>query len=135
MRKSILMNGDYALDTSTVIKIFAQDKEVLNKVEQCRKIYIPSTVIGELYYGAYNSTKVKKNVKRIEGLIETTPILDSNIVTAKHYGLIKEELKIKGTPIPENDIWIAAIANQFDLKLAVRDNHFKYIDSLNYEER
>lgn len=128
------MNGNYALDTSIVIKIFAVDKEVLKKVEQCREVYIPSTVIGEIYYGAYNSTKVKKNIKRIEELIETTPILDSNIETAKYYGLIKKDLKIQGTPIPENDIWIAAIANQFDLKLAGRDVHFKYIESLNYEE-
>ena len=128
------MNGDYALDTSIVIKIFGEDKEVLKKVEQCREIYIPSTVIGELYYGAFNSTKVQKNVQRIEELIETTPILDSNIVTAKQYGLIKKDLKIQGTPIPENDIWIAAIANQFDLKLAGRDDHFKNIKSLNYEE-
>ncbi len=128
------MNGDYALDTSIVIKIFAEDKEVMKKVEQCREVYIPSTVIGELYYGAYNSTNLQKNVKRIEELIETTPILDSNIVTAKQYGLIKKDLKIQGTPIPENDIWIAAIANQFDLKLAGRDDHFKNIESLNYEE-
>ena len=128
------MNGDYALDTSIVIKIFAQDKDVLKKIEQCGELCISSTVIGELYYGAYNSTKFEKNVKRIEELIETVNVLDSNIVTAKHYGLIKKDLKIQGTPIPENDIWIAAMAIQFDLKLAGRDDHFKYIESLKYEE-
>ena len=52
------MNGDYAIDTSIVIKIFAQDKAVLKKVKQCNAIYIPSTVIGELHYGAYNSNRV-----------------------------------------------------------------------------
>ena len=109
-------------------------KQTLNKVEQSNAIYLPSTVIGELYYGAYNSNRVTKNIKQIEELIESTPILDSNIVTAKEYGIIKKDLKIKGTPIPENDIWISAIAIQFDLKLAGRDDHFKYIDSLNYEE-
>lgn len=135
MRKSIQMNGEFALDTSIVIKIFAQENEVLKKVEQCQEIYIPPTVIGELYYGAYNSTKVKENVKRVDELIETTPILASNIMTATQYGLIKKDLKTQGTPIPENDIWIAAIAIQFNLTLAGRDDHFENIERLNYEKR
>ena len=53
-------------------------------------------------------------------------------MTAKKYGIIKKDLKIKGTPIPENDIWISAIAIQFDLKLAGKGDPFKYIDNLNY---
>lgn len=127
------MNGSYLLDTSIVIKIFAKDKEILKKVGQCSEVFIPTIVIGELYYGAYNSTKVKGNIKRIEQLTQTTSILDCNIETSREYGAIKKDLKSKGTPIPENDIWIAAIALQHDLPLAGRDQHFEYIDKLTYK--
>jgi tRNA(fMet)-specific endonuclease VapC len=57
--------------------------------------------------------------------------IDEN--TAKFYGSIKAALRKKGKPIPENDIWIAAIAQQYDLILITRDNHFSEIDNLNTE--
>ena len=61
-------------------------------------------------------------------------ILSSDADTAKRYGLIKAELKSKGKPIPENDIWIAAIAKQYDLTIVSRDHHFKEIDDLKLDE-
>lgn len=132
--KSIPMNGKYVLDTTIVIKVFANDEGIMKRVKECSQIYIPSIVIGELYYGAYNSTKVKTNIKRIEQLIETCPILDCDVLASEEYGKIKRELKLKGTPIPENDIWIAAISIKNNIPLAGRDRHFRYIDGLSYQE-
>lgn len=51
--------------------------------------------------------------------------------TADHYASIKTALLNKGKPIPENDIWIAAVAKQFGLELYTQDQHFKEIDGLN----
>jgi len=51
-----------------------------------------------------------------------------------HYGQIKSQLKSKGRPLPENDIWIAAIASQHSLKIITRDKHFNEIDSVSLEE-
>lgn len=45
-------------------------------------------------------------------------------------GIIKEELRKKGKPIPENDIWIAALARQYNLQLVTKDEHFQYINAL-----
>ena len=50
--------------------------------------------------------------------------------TARLYGRIKAELRRKGKPIPENDIWIAAAAIQYGLTLVTRDRHFDFIDGL-----
>jgi predicted nucleic acid-binding protein len=50
--------------------------------------------------------------------------------TADHYGQIRAALAKAGTPIPENDIWIAALAKEFQLPLAARDRHFDLIAGL-----
>ena len=52
---------------------------------------------------------------------------------AQHFGTIKSQLKIKGKPIPENDIWIAAIAKQYNLTIITRDDHFKLVDEITLE--
>ncbi|MFD2287718.1 PIN domain-containing protein [Pedobacter petrophilus] len=60
-------------------------------------------------------------------------VLIADDETANHYALIKTALLQKGKPIPENDMWIAAVSKQFDLKLHTKDKHFKEIDSLNLQ--
>jgi tRNA(fMet)-specific endonuclease VapC len=53
--------------------------------------------------------------------------------TANIYALLKTALLSKGKPIPENDIWIAAIAKQHELKLVTRDKHFHEIEAIAVE--
>jgi len=60
-------------------------------------------------------------------------VLTCDMDTAKKYGIIKSVLRMKGRPIPENDIWIAAITLQHNLILATRDPHFDEIENLNVE--
>ena len=106
----------------------------MERVRKCEDISIPVTAIGELYYGAFNSSRINKNVQRIEQLISTTLILECDSGTARNYGEIKKALKEQGTPIPENDIWIAALAVQHDAILAARDRHFEHIGPLRSEQ-
>ncbi len=124
------MNGNYLLDTNIVIALFNRDKSVIDNITKAYNIFIPTVVIGELYYGAYNSSKVQENVKRINEFQIDASIIDCNATTGNFYGQIKKELKDKGNPIPENDIWIAALTLQHDLKLVSRDKHFRVIDNL-----
>jgi len=74
-----------------------------------------------------------KNLKRIEAFIASNIILACDAVSAFHYGNIKEQLRQKGKPIPENDIWIAAIALQYDNILVSRDEHFSAVPGLTVE--
>ena len=66
-------------------------------------------------------------------LIDEVSILPVTETTAKHYGVIKNELKQQGRLIPENDIWIAAIAQEYDLTLVTRDKHFSHVQGLKVE--
>ena len=127
------MNGRYLLDTNIVIAIFAQDASVAFQLATAAEVLIPSIVIGELFYGAYNSKRRAENVQRINDFIEANTIISCDSETAQCYGQIKNTLKIKGRPIPENDIWIAAIAQQHKLTLISRDGHLNEVDSIELE--
>jgi tRNA(fMet)-specific endonuclease VapC len=96
-------------------------------------IFIPSIVIGELFYGVEQSSKRNENRARIDLLVKIFDVLECDTDTARLYGKIKSELKGNGTPIPENDIWIAAQARQHDLVLVTRDKHFDGITGLTLE--
>lgn len=119
------MNGKYLLDTNIVIALFDEDKNVIDNIKNAEIAYVPAIVIGELFYGAYNSTKLKENIEKIVQFQNDASILDCDAVTGNYYGQIKKELKDKGNPIPENDIWIAALAKQHDLELVSQDKHLQ----------
>jgi tRNA(fMet)-specific endonuclease VapC len=61
-------------------------------------------------------------------------LLNCDRETAVVYGIIKSQLKKDGKPIPENDVWIAAIAMQHDLRLLTNDKHFDYVKTLKIEK-
>ncbi len=120
------------LDTNIIAAILNQEAEIGTRLEGVIA-YVPSVVLGELYYGAKRSARVAENIQRIETLIAGYEVLVCDGTTAERYGDIKLRLRLKGRPIPENDIWIAAVAAQHDLKLVTRDKHFDEIDGLAVE--
>ena len=124
------MNGKCLLDTNIVIALFANDSDLVDKIAKTQDISIPAIVIGELFYGANKSGRPQENIQRIDEFISDNVILHCDAKTARLYGKIKNNLRRKGHPIPENDIWIAAIAFQHNLTLISRDKHFKEIDGL-----
>jgi len=127
------MNGKYLLDTNIVIAIFAGDPVVLERLVQPNEVFLPTIVFGELYYGARKSTHIEANVSRIDELAGSSALLGCDINNSRHYGRIKNDLRTKGRPIPENDIWIAALARQHGLTLVSRDAHFDEVDDLSLE--
>ena len=124
------MNGNHLLDTNIIIALFAKDTTVIANIKKSINIFIPVIAIGELFYGAYNSTERSKNIEKIFQFQNDANILKCDTITGNIYGQIKKELKEKGNPIPENDIWIAAIAIQHKLTLVSRDKHFEKIARL-----
>lgn len=127
------MSGKSLLDTNIVIALFANDEAVKNNLSKADEIFIPSIVVGELFYGAYKSARAKENISKIDEFVNESVILGCDAETSRIYGEIKFELSVKGQPIPENDIWIAAIALQHNLILISRDSHFKNIKKLQLE--
>lgn len=127
------MNGKYLLDTNIVIALFAKNPSLESRIKKATEIFIPSIVIGELFFGAFKSGQSKANIARIEEFAASNTILTCGIETGRQYGHIKNLLLKKGQPIPENDIWIAAIAMEHAFTLVSRDEHFKKIDGLKRE--
>lgn len=129
----MLQNGKYLLDTNIVIAMFANEVNIEVERQNTGRVFLPSPVIGELYYGARNSDRPIENITRINRLTERIPSISCDLETARWYGIIKNQLRQKGHLIPDNDIWIAAIAMQRELILVTRDAHFNEVDSLQLE--
>jgi len=129
--KLIPMTGNkFLLDTNIVSALLKGEAAIADNIDKAESIFLPIIVIGELYYGAAFSTQVEKNTGELKKITSLYQALSLDEETTTVYGNIKSALRKKGKPIPENDIWIAAIAVQNDLPLVTRDNHFKEIDEL-----
>ena len=126
------MTGDkFLLDTNIITAWLKGEAEIVEKIDKAKAIYIPVIVVGEYYYGALFSAHIQKNKTAIQNLIQRHGSLPIDEATALAYGEIKSELRKRGKPIPENDIWIAATALRHELVLATRDKHFREIHRLN----
>jgi tRNA(fMet)-specific endonuclease VapC len=125
--------AEYLLDTNIVIAFFAGDNNVGSLFAAADRITIPSIVLGELYFGAEKSEQVQQNVTRAENFARQTGVLACDAGTARWYGIVTNRLKLKGRPIPDNDIWIAAVALQYDQVLVTRDAHFREVQDLKLE--
>lgn len=125
--------GRYLLDTNIAIALFAGDPIVQEKVRDSDYVVVAPPIIGELCFGAQKSNKVSQNLQKIDILVEQSLVFSCNLETAQWYGIIKNQLRRKGSPIPDNDIWIAAIAMQHGLILVTRDTHFNAVESLQTE--
>lgn len=98
------MNGRFLLDTNIIIALFAEDPTIHEHIVNMEEVFIPCIAIGELYFGAYKSSKIKENLIRIDEFALNNTVLSCDLDTAKRYGNIKSRLKEKAQPIPENDI-------------------------------
>ena len=87
-------------------------------------------VVGELLFGAHNSGRPAKNLAYYRGFIYDFEFLMLHESAAEHYAEIRFSLKQKGRPIPDNDMWIAAICRAHDVPLLTFDRHFTEVPGL-----
>ena len=118
------------LDTSVVVKHFRNATAVTGKLAGYEDMFLPQQALGELYYGAYRSARPEKHLAQIERFLLAVDVLTADKETSVLYGKIASALALAGTPIPQNDIWIAAMAMQTGLPLATCDNHFDHVSGL-----
>lgn len=124
------MAGKLLLDTSVVIDLFAGDPAVKRVLAAAGEVFVSSIALGELFYGAERSSRREANRSQVESFASAVAVLPCDLETGRHYGRIKDDLRSRGRPLPENDIWIAAVASQYQLTLATRDEHFREIPGL-----
>ncbi len=124
------MNGKFLLDTNAVIALWSNDRSLQAILSTADLVSLPCIVVGELYFGARKSARAEANPARIEEFVGRMAIERCDAITAKHFGRIKDSLRQRGRPIPDNDVWIAALTEQYGLTLLTRDDHFKEIGGL-----
>jgi len=123
-------NGKLAVDTNAVIAYRQGTPDVCSLIEGADIIILPVIVFGELLFGAANSTRPQENEQATRKFLAQSVLvlIDESIVTC--YAHMRLELKKKGRPLPENDIWIAAICLELGVPLLSRDSHFDHVPNL-----
>ena len=111
------------LDTNIIIAFLKNDPGIVKKARSLHRINISVITVGELLYGALNSSKCDDNLAVFRNFFDECTLIPINAETAEEYAKIRLELKGKGTPIPENDLWIAATAKIHGYTLISRDIH------------
>jgi len=129
-----MTGSDILLDTNIVIELFRGNNAIITHLGNRQQVNIPYVVLGELLLGAYRSSNTKRHSSQINNFLMRCNIIGADTDTADVYAILKASLLKKGKPIPENDIWIAALAIQHDFMLITRDSHFKEIDGLSIEK-
>ena len=124
------MPGSYLPDTNILAALFNGAATVQSQIDNASEVFLCSIVLGELQFGALKSSRSQANVARINWLIEFNEVLNVDLHAAVAFGEIKLGLVAKGRPIPDNDIWIAAVAKHYNLTLVTRDTHFDHIDGV-----
>jgi tRNA(fMet)-specific endonuclease VapC len=122
--------GRVLLDTNILIALLEGDDTVLSNLDRVQEAFIPAIALGELFFGAAKSGRPLENIAKVQRFADGRSILSCDPGVAREYGGLKQGLRAKGRPLPENDIWIAATATYHELILVTRDRHFHDVDNL-----
>jgi len=121
-----------AIDTNRLTDLFRGDGELAEQLATCDHVAVPLVVLGEIRAGFYGGNRQHDNelVLRMFLAKPTVSVLLPTRETAEHYGRLFVQLKKAGTPVPDNDLWIAAQVLEHDLQLISRDGRFDKIPQL-----
>ena len=115
------------LDTNAVSGLFAGDPGLAKRLAVSERHHLPIIVIGEYRYDLLHSSDRRVLEPLLEQLENESFILYPDRTTTIHYAAVRQRLKLAGTPIPENDVWIAAVAARHGVNVLTYDQHFRAI--------
>ena len=112
------------LDTNALSAFLQADGDLLALLAGTPELHLPVIVLGEYRFGLGASRKRRVLLPMLERIEGQSVILVVDATTARTYAEIRGELRAAGSPIPQNDLWIAALARQHALEIVSRDAHF-----------
>lgn len=118
------------LDTNAVSAIGMKDSSILPALQGHAALFVPVIVVGEYRFGILGSRKQRETTSWFNTFLQRVQMLNITEETAERYADVRRALKEAGTPIPQNDVWIAALALQHGLPLLTRDGHFDRVAGL-----
>lgn len=121
------------LDTNQYVEFCKGRTAVQERLQQAEHVFLPFVTVGELRAGFLCGTQSEQNERTLIRFL-TSPrvsVLFADEQTTHHYARLFRQLRKQGTPIPTNDLWIAALVIQHDLALCTHDQHFDVLPQLN----
>ena len=121
------------IDTNILIGCFQRERGAVDAMSDYDRILVCPAVLGEFKAGIDISTKRGKKAKRLLDEFLDDPavaVIPCTGETADYYARIYKALKANGTPLPTNDIWIAASALEHGASVLSGDSHFSYVPML-----
>lgn len=120
------------LDTNAYVALMRGHEGVAGRVRRAERIFMSAIVAGELIFGFRNGSRYEKNRRELDDFLENRYVefLPVSFTTADRFGRIASSLRQRGTPLPSNDIWIAAHAMESGAELLSFDRHFQCIEGL-----
>lgn len=118
------------VDTNALSAWRDGDGDLLQVMAPARLLALPVITIGEYRYGVNQSTQRSRAEAWLDQIIRATRVMTVTVDTAMEYAGVRSMLHRKGSPIPANDMWIAALALQHRMPVLSRDAHFDNVDGL-----
>ena len=120
------------LDTNAYSSLRRGNERLLGLLNECDEILMPAATYAELTYGFLRGGKLNENELLLNSFLEEDHVSFQPVTQsiAERWGYVKAALAQKGTPIPENDIWIAATALETGARLISYDHHFDLVGGL-----
>jgi len=121
-----------ALDTNRYVDLCNGVVETGRLLEEAEAIALPFVVLGELRAGFALGVRQSENERTLRRFLlkDGVRVLFADEQTTHHYASIFRQLRKQGTPIPTNDMWLAALVLQHNLVLHARDKHFDHLPQL-----
>lgn len=119
-------------DTNRYCHFCSGEPVIVEAVRKADGIFVPFIVLGELRAGFMSGMKSRKNEAILTRFLNESrvEVLYADEDTTYFYATLFRQLREQGTPIPSNDLWIAALAVQHDMILASKDDHFKLLPQI-----
>ena len=122
-----------AIDTNRYRDLCDGKREAVERLETADAVFMPFVVLAELRAGFAVGTKGRANERVLQQFLAQpgVEVLHTTDATIRTYATLYRQLRSQGTPIPTNDLWIAAIVVEHELALYSRDSHFDALPQLN----
>ena len=118
------------VDTNAVSAFAEGNQSVREKLAAGPGPYLPVIVLGEYRFGLLGARDHERRLAWLGELARHWTVLEVSVDTAATYAEIRQALKERATPIPSNDVWIAALARQHNLSILSADPHFDSVPGI-----
>lgn len=118
------------LDSSVIIPHLRGRFDIIDHLSADDFLFVSLIILGELYKGVFKAPRPEESKRKLEAFLANVSVLSLDSATSAQYAWLVVVPERQGTPIPENDIWIAATALECGMPLATRDAHFEHVPGL-----